>query len=63
MTVVGLGPEKQNTILQLVSAILQIGNISFSEKQNVAYPDQEKSKYFVHSVQIFISRQGFPMLQ
>lgn len=36
MSVVGLSPEEQDAVLQLVAGILHLGNISFREENNYA---------------------------
>ena len=44
MNVVGFDPDIQVTILRLVSAILHLGNIEFSEESNVAVPVSDNCK-------------------
>ena len=44
MDAVGLDAIKQNTIFQLLSAILHLGNIKFKENGNKAFPANEKCK-------------------
>ena len=44
MNVVGLDAIKQNTVFQLLSAILHLGNIEFKENRNIAFPANEKCK-------------------
>ena len=44
MNVVGFDSNVQVTILRLVSAILHLGNIEFSEESNVAVPVSDKKK-------------------
>ncbi|KAJ7312523.1 hypothetical protein OS493_039634, partial [Desmophyllum pertusum] len=42
MDVVGLDHVKQETMFQLLSAILHLGNVEFKENGNVAFPTDEK---------------------
>ena len=44
MKVVGLDSTKQNTVFQLLSAILHLGNIQFKEKRKLAFPANENCK-------------------
>ncbi|KAK5931509.1 hypothetical protein CesoFtcFv8_000222 [Champsocephalus esox] len=41
MSVVGLSPEDQDSVLQLVAAILHLGNISFREENNYAVVESQ----------------------
>ena len=44
MNVVGFDSDTQMTILRLVSAILHLGNVEFSEESNVAVPVSDNCK-------------------
>lgn len=46
MSVMGMGPQEQKNVLQLVAAILHLGNISFAEdRSNFAVVQDERCKY------------------
>lgn len=47
MDVVGLDHVKQQTIFQLLSAMLHLGNVEFKENGNVAFPTDEKCKNII----------------
>lgn len=41
MSVVGLTPDEQDAVLQLVAGILHLGNISFREENNYAVVESQ----------------------
>ena len=45
MDVMGIPPENQATVFQLVAGILHLGNISFVEDGNYARPENDECKY------------------
>ena len=47
MTVIGFDSTIQSTILKLVSAILNLGNVQFKEDNNVAVPFNDDCEYFI----------------
>lgn len=44
MQVMGMAAQDQATILQIVAAILHLGNISFQEVGNYAQPENDDCK-------------------
>ena len=44
MSVIGLNGEDQKNILQLVAAILHLGNVTFVEERNFAKVENEQCK-------------------
>lgn len=47
MSVIGISNEKQMDILQLVAAIMHIGNITFVEEHNYAAVYDEQCAFFI----------------
>ena len=45
MSVIGIFPEEQALVLQIVAGILHLGNISFKEVGNYAGVESEECKY------------------
>lgn len=51
MSVVGLSVDAQDTVLQIVAAILHLGNIAFREEGNYAVVESEDCEFmlvFIH---------------
>lgn len=51
MSVVGLSVDAQDTVLQIVAAILHLGNITFREEGNYAVVESEDCEFmlaFIH---------------
>lgn len=45
MAVVGLSPDEQDSVLQLVAGILHLGNISFREENNYAVVESQDCEF------------------
>jgi len=58
MSVVGLSLDAQDTVLQIVAAILHLGNITFREEGNYAVVESEDCEFmlaFIHFAGLCIS--------